>query len=64
MKKRVARRPWTPRVVEPANRGERRVRAATLQNDWERGESFLKIARAEQAPVPGECGIEIIHEAL
>ena len=34
-----------PGVVEAADGGERRVRAAALQDDRERGERFLKIAR-------------------
>ena len=44
-----------PGIVEPAERGERSVRAAALQHDRKRRERLLKIAGAEQAFVPGEC---------
>ena len=53
-----------PCVVEPSDRSKRRIRAAALQDDRERGECLLKIAGTEQAPIPGKCRVEIIHEIL
>jgi hypothetical protein len=40
------------------------IRAAALQHDRECGERLLKIARPEQASIPGKCRIEIIHQIL
>jgi hypothetical protein len=53
-----------PRVVQAADRGEGRIRAAALQNNRECGEGLLKIDRREYAPLPGKCRVEIIHEIL
>src|ERR1700730_11083075 len=53
-----------PSVVKSPDTGKRRIRAATLQNDRERGERFLKIARTKQASIPGKGRVEIIHEIL
>ncbi len=53
-----------PCVVQSTDRGKWRIRAAALQNDWECSERFLKVARTEQAFIPRERRIEIIHEIL
>ena len=34
------------------------------KNNRESGECLLKIAGREQALIPGECGIEIVHDIL
>src|SRR5580700_5093221 len=56
--------PLYPCVVQSADRRERRIRAAALQNDRECGERSLEIRGPEQALVPRERRIEIIHEIL
>ena len=53
-----------PGIVQAADRRERRIGAAALQNNGERGESLLKIRRPEQALVPRKCRIEVIHKIL
>src|SRR6202023_2830230 len=51
-----------PSVVKSPDAGKRRIRAATLQNDRECGERFLKIAGTKQASIPGKRRVEVIHE--
>ena len=51
-----------PRIVQPAERGERGVGAAALEDDRKRRQRFLKIGGSEQALVPGERGVEIVHQ--
>src|SRR5580658_11039330 len=53
-----------PGVVQSPDRCKRRIRTAALQNNRECGERFLEIRRPEQALVPRERRIEIIHEIL
>ena len=52
-----------PRVVQPSERGERRVGAAALEDDGKRRQRLLKVGWPEQAFVPGERGIEVVHQA-
>ncbi len=51
-----------PRIVQPSQRREGSVRAAALQHDWKRRQRFLKVGRPEQTFIPGERGIEIVHQ--
>src|ERR1035438_8484610 len=53
-----------PSIVETSNRSERCIRSAALQHYWESGESLLKIARPEQAFVPRERRVEVVHHSL
>ena len=34
------------------------------KNDRESSECLLEVARREQALIPGECGIEVVHDIL
>ena len=52
-----------PGVVE-ASEGREGIRAGALQYDRESGECLLKIVWTEQAFVPGEGGIEVVHQVL
>src|ERR1700683_87304 len=53
-----------PCVVQSADGCERRIRTAALQNNRKCGERFLEIRGSEQALVPRERRIEIIHQIL
>src|SRR6185312_161860 len=53
-----------PRIVESAQRGEGCVAAASFKDNGENRQSFREIRRTEQALVPGEGGIEVIHQVL
>ena len=63
MKKREARRSLNPGVVEPSD-GREGIRSTSLQHDRKSRKRLLKVARPKQAFVPGERGIEIIHQVL
>src|SRR5580698_9553884 len=56
--------PLYPCVVQSADGCERRIRTAALQNNRKCGERCLEIRGSEQALVPRERRIEIIHEIL
>ena len=51
-----------PGVVQPAEGRKGRVRAAAFEHDRKRRQRLLKIGRSEQALVPGERRIEIVHQ--
>ena len=53
-----------PGVVQSAERGEGSVRSDTLQNNWKCGQRLLKVAGAKQTLVPGESGVEVVHQVL
>src|SRR5712692_9526368 len=53
-----------PSVVESANRSEGRICTTALQHDRKRRERPLKVPWPKQAFVPGEGGIEIVHQIL
>src|SRR3984957_5698306 len=53
-----------PSVVQSPDRRKRRIRTVALQNNRECGERFLEIRGPEQALIPRERRIEIIHEVL
>src|ERR1700680_142934 len=53
-----------PSVVEPSNRSERRICAATLQHNRECRECLLKVTRPKQTRIPGKRGIEVVHQIL
>src|ERR1700693_5587960 len=53
-----------PGVVESADLGERRICAAALQHNRKCRERLLDVPRPKQAFVPGECGIEVVHQIL
>src|ERR1039458_4991493 len=52
-----------PSVVQPSD-GRERIRAAALQYDRESRKRLLKVAWPKQAFVPGERGIEVVHQIL
>src|ERR1700691_1580592 len=52
-----------PAVIKSSD-GREGVRSAALQYDGESGKLLLKVAGPEEAFVPGECGIEVVHEIL
>ena len=56
--------PLYPCVVQSADRCERRIRTTALQDNRECSKRFLKIRGPEQALIPRERRIEIIHEVL
>src|ERR1700756_510292 len=56
--------PLDPRVIESSNCGERSIRAAAFQYDGESSESLLQVAWPEQALIPRERGIEVVHKIL
>ena len=52
-----------PGIVQPSD-GREGICAGALQHDRKRGKRLLKVARPKQAFIPGECGIEVVHQVL
>src|ERR1700683_3963276 len=52
-----------PGVVKSSD-GSERVRSAALQHDRKSRQCLLQITWPKQAFVPGECGIEVVHQVL
>src|SRR5208283_200245 len=53
-----------PSVVESSDGGERGVGTAALKHDGERRERFLEVSWPEQALIPRERRIEVVHQIL
>ena len=53
-----------PGVVEASDGGEGGVGADALQHDGESGQRLLKVAGREEAFVPGERRVEVVHQVL
>src|SRR2546428_13114594 len=56
--------PLYPRVVEPSDVAERRIRTLALQYNWKGRQCLRIVARSEKTLVPRESRIEVVHQIL
>ena len=53
-----------PGVVKPSDGGEWGISTASLQDDGESGQRLREVAGCEEALVPGERRVEVVHQVL